>query len=210
MSLGAVLWIPTQPYSWTDIQGRKLWRQIWPSFHLNICRYIPAAISIKHLLDHGKTANQLGSFLFLKAGNFETNLIRLFISMFVERNPHQTRKYDQGATTTSIWPQETKGMYTDSQWLHQQLSVLIYFYVSGVTYLYWLIFYSREVLDLKEEKGDDQLNNFTQILNNIRRRHLDTVIPYFLVSKNNINTLFPRCPKWQRRYSKCKQWTLLR
>lgn len=29
-------------------------------------RYIPAAISIKHLLDHGKTANQLGSFLFLK------------------------------------------------------------------------------------------------------------------------------------------------
>ena len=78
------------------------------------------------------------------------------------------------------------------------------------TCTYWLIFYSREVLDLKEEKGDDQLNNFTQILNNIRRRHLDTVIPYFLVNKNNINTLFPRCPKWQRRYSKCKQWTLLR
>ena len=29
-------------------------------------RYIPAAISIKHLLDHGKTANQLGFFMFLK------------------------------------------------------------------------------------------------------------------------------------------------
>ena len=29
-------------------------------------RYIPAAISIKHLLDHGKSANQLGSYMFLK------------------------------------------------------------------------------------------------------------------------------------------------
>merc|ERR1712227_989526 len=29
-------------------------------------KYIPASISIKHLLDHGKTANQLGSYVFLK------------------------------------------------------------------------------------------------------------------------------------------------
>ena len=29
-------------------------------------RYIPAAISIKHLLDHGRSSNQLGSYLFLK------------------------------------------------------------------------------------------------------------------------------------------------
>ena len=29
-------------------------------------RYIPAAISIKHLLDHGKNSNQLGSYMFLK------------------------------------------------------------------------------------------------------------------------------------------------
>ena len=42
----------------------------------------------------------------------------------------------------------------------------------------WLISFSREVIDFKEEKsGPDQLNNFTQILNNIRRRHLDTVNP---------------------------------
>jgi len=36
-------------------------------FHLDkYSRYIPAAISIKHLLDHGKSANQLGSYMFLK------------------------------------------------------------------------------------------------------------------------------------------------
>jgi len=36
-------------------------------FHLDrYSRYIPAAISIKHLLDHGKSSNQLGSYLFLK------------------------------------------------------------------------------------------------------------------------------------------------
>ena len=29
-------------------------------------RYIPAAISIKHLLEHGKSSNQMGSYLFLK------------------------------------------------------------------------------------------------------------------------------------------------
>ena len=67
-----------------------------------------------------------------------------------------------------------------------------------------LISYSREVLDFKEEKrGPDQLNNFTQILNNIRRRHLDTVIP--ISQLITIISKIPRCPKWQRRSSKCKQ-----
>jgi len=130
-------------------------------------RYIPAAISIKHLLDHGKTANQLGSFLFLKK-EIPTRLANMIKEL-------------------QLLPSDLKKQKECTQILNDYISSF------------------REVLDLKEEKGDDQLNNFTQILNNIRRRHLDTVIPYFLVNKNNINTLFPRCPKWQRRYSKCKQ-----
>ena len=47
--------ITTNLSSFTDFFSR---------YHFS--RYIPAAISIKHLLDHGKSSNQLGSYLFLK------------------------------------------------------------------------------------------------------------------------------------------------
>jgi len=100
-------------------------------------RYIPAAISIKHLLDHGKTANQLGSFLFLKK-EIPTRLANMIKEL-------------------QLLPSDLKKQKECTQILNDYISSF------------------REVLDLKEEKGDDQLNNFTQILNNIRRRHLDTV-----------------------------------
>ena len=62
----AVLWTLTRHSSWTDIQG-DIDNILCVSVTMTVLpRYIPAAISIKHLLDHGKTANQLGSFLFLK------------------------------------------------------------------------------------------------------------------------------------------------
>jgi pyruvate dehydrogenase kinase 2/3/4 len=101
-------------------------------------RYIPAAISIKHLLDHGKTANQLGSFLFLKK-EIPTRLANMIKEL-------------------QLLPSDLKKQKECTQILNDYISSF------------------REVLDFKEEKGGaDQLNNFTQILNNIRRRHLDTV-----------------------------------
>merc|ERR1712062_443543 len=101
-------------------------------------RYIPAAISIKHLLDHGRTANQLGSFLFLKK-EIPTRLANMIKEL-------------------QLLPSDLKKQKECSQILNDYISSF------------------REVLDFKEEKsGKDQLNNFTQILNNIRRRHLDTV-----------------------------------
>merc|ERR1719361_340839 len=93
-------------------------------------RYIPAAISIKHLLDHGKTANQLGSFLFLKK-EIPTRLANMIKEL-------------------QLLPSDLKKQKECTQILNDYISSF------------------REVLDFKEEKGGaDQLNNFTQILNNI-------------------------------------------
>jgi len=102
-------------------------------------KYIPAAISIKHLLDHGKTANQLGSYMFLKK-EIPTRLANMIKEL-------------------QLLPSDLKKQRECTQILNDYISSF------------------REVIDFKEDSkgGSEQLHNFSNILNNIRRRHLDTV-----------------------------------
>lgn len=109
-------------------------------FHLDkYSRYIPAAISIKHLLDHGKNSNQLGSYLFLKK-EIPTRLANMIMEL-------------------QLLPEDLKKQKECSQILNDYISSF------------------REMLIFDQDKkgSTQQLENFTETLNVIRRRHLDTV-----------------------------------
>jgi len=102
-------------------------------------RYIPAAISIKHLLDHGRSSNQLGSYLFLKK-EIPTRLANMIMEL-------------------QLLPADLKKQKECSQILND--------YVSSF----------REMLVFNGDKkgSKEELELFTDTLNVIRRRHLDTV-----------------------------------
>jgi len=109
-------------------------------FHLDrYSRYIPAAISIKHLLDHGKSSNQLGSYLFLKK-EIPTRLANMIMEL-------------------QLLPEDLKGQKECSQILND--------YVSS--------FREMLVFDGDKTGSQAQLDLFSETLNVIRRRHLDTV-----------------------------------
>lgn len=109
-------------------------------FHLDrYSRYIPAAISIKHLLDHGKSSNQLGSYLFLKK-EIPTRLANMIMEL-------------------QLLPEDLKKQNECSQILND--------YVSS--------FREMLVFDGDKTGSKAQLELFSETLNVIRRRHLDTV-----------------------------------
>jgi len=109
-------------------------------FHLDkYSRYIPAAISIKHLLDHGKTSNQLGSYMFLKK-EIPTRLANMIMEL-------------------QLLPADLKKQKECAQILND--------YISS--------FREMLVFDADNKGSEKQLKEFTETLNVIRRRHLDTV-----------------------------------
>lgn len=109
-------------------------------FHLDrYSRYIPAAISIKHLLDHGKSSNQLGSYLFLKK-EIPTRLANMIMEL-------------------QLLPEALKNQ--------NECAMILNDYVSS--------FREMLVFDGDKTGSKAQLELFSETLNVIRRRHLDTV-----------------------------------
>ena len=101
-------------------------------------RYSPAPISIKHLLDHGRKADHLGSFHFLKK-EIPTRLANMIMEL-------------------KLLPEDLMKQRECSEILNDYISSF------------------REMAKYESTQGNDkELENFSEAINIIRRRHLDTV-----------------------------------
>ena len=116
--------MPKHHTCWTVTAGTDHNSWWWCSFcSFQFFRYSPAPISIKHLLEHGKTNDNMVSTQRLKSALWSFFYISGFFPFSEEGDPHPACQHDHGVEVAAEGLDEPERVHRDPQWLHQQLQV---------------------------------------------------------------------------------------